>query len=126
MTLARRELVLGLITAVTATPQHHQPMYGMLGKMSTAPGKRDDVVTLLLAAVTAMPGCLSYVIALDAADANGIWITEVWESKERHDASLSLPDVRQSIAAARPFITGFSNQVITTPIGGFGLPRPLR
>jgi len=33
-----------------------------------------------------------------------------------------LPEVRKAIAAARPMITGFSSQVITTPIGGYGLP----
>ncbi len=97
-------------------------MYGMIGKMSTAPGKRAEVVALLLQAVTAMPGCLSYVVAQDPADENGIWITEVWDSKESHDASLSLPEVRKSIAAARPMIAGFSNQAITTPVGGYGLP----
>jgi quinol monooxygenase YgiN len=25
-----------------------------------------------------VPGCLSYVVADDPTDANGIWITEVW------------------------------------------------
>ena len=97
-------------------------MYGMIGKMTTAPGKRAEVISLLLQAVTAMPGCLSYVVAQDPADENGIWITEVWDSKESHDASLSLPEVRKSIAAARPMIAGFSNQAITTPVGGYGLP----
>ena len=97
-------------------------MYGMIGKMTAATGKREEVISLLLRAVKAMPGCLSYVVAQDAADENGIWITEVWDSKESHDASLSLPEVRKSIAAARPMIAGFSNQTITTPVGGYGLP----
>ncbi len=97
-------------------------MWGMIGKMTAAPGKRAEVISLLLQAVNAMPGCLSYVVAQDPADENGIWITEVWDSKDSHDASLSLPEVKKSIAAARPMIAGFSNQVITTPIGGYGVP----
>jgi len=97
-------------------------MFGMIGKMTAAPGKRAEVIALLLQAVIAMPGCLSYVVAQDTSDENGIWITEVWDSKESHDASLSLPEVKKSIAAARPMIAGFGNQVITTPIGGYGLP----
>ena len=40
-----------------------------------------------------MPGCLSYIVATDPADANAIWITEAWDSKASHDASLSLPQV---------------------------------
>ncbi len=97
-------------------------MYGMIGKMNVTTGKRAEVLSLLLPAVKEMPGCLSYVIALDPSDENGIWITEVWDSKDSHDASLSLPEVKKSIAAARPMIAGFSNQVITTPVGGCGLP----
>ena len=76
----------------------------------------------MLQAVSAMPGCLSYVVAQDTADENGIWITEVWDSKDSHDASLALPEVRKTIAAARPMIVGFSNQVITIPVGGYGIP----
>lgn len=126
MEFARREILFGLVATLgangRAAPREDKAMYGMIGKMSTAPGKRAEVISLLLQAVTAMPGCLSYVVAQDPADENGIWITEVWDSKESHDASLSLPEVRKSIAAARPMIAGFSNQAITTPVGGYGLP----
>ena len=55
------------------------------------------------------------------SDANAIWITEAWDSKASHDASLSLPQVRAAIAKARPLIAGFGDGVVTTPIGGFGL-----
>lgn len=97
-------------------------MYGLIGKMTTAAGKRAEVISLLLQSSMKMPGCLSYVVAEDPADENGIWITEVWDNKDSHDASLSLPEVKRSITAARPMITGFSNQVTTTPVGGYGLP----
>jgi quinol monooxygenase YgiN len=105
-----------------AAPKEEKAMFGMIGKMTTAAGKRAEVISLLLQAVNAMPGCLSYVVAQDTSDENGIWITEVWDSKDNHDASLSLPEVRKSIAAARPMIAGFSYQVITTPVGGYGIP----
>ncbi|MBC7788598.1 MAG: antibiotic biosynthesis monooxygenase, partial [Anaerolineae bacterium] len=49
-------------------------MYGLIGKMTVVSGQRDTVVTLLLESTDAMPGCLSYVVALDPADADGIWI----------------------------------------------------
>jgi quinol monooxygenase YgiN len=126
MDLARREIVHGLIATAAvagrAAAKEEKAMYGIIGKMTTATGKRAEVISLLLQAVNAMPGCLSYVVAQDTADENGIWITEVWDSKDSHDASLSLPEVKKAIAAARPMIAGFSNQVITTPIGGYGLP----
>ena len=99
-------------------------MYGMIGKMTTANGKREEVISLLLGAVKAMPGCLSYVVAEDATDDSGIWITEVWDSKDSHDASLNLPEVKKAIGAARSMITGFSNQLTTKPVGGYGISKP--
>jgi quinol monooxygenase YgiN len=54
-----------------------------------------------------MPGCLSYIIAKDSADPDAIWVTEVWESKDRHAASLQLRAVRSAITRAKPIIAGF-------------------
>jgi quinol monooxygenase YgiN len=97
-------------------------MYGLIGKMTAAPGKRDELVSILLEGAAGMPGCLSYIVAKDTSDANAIWITEAWESKASHDASLSLPSVKEAIAKGRPLIANFSDRVVTTPIGGTGLP----
>ena len=72
-------------------------MFGLIGKMRARPGRRDDLVAVLLDGVSGMPGCLSYVVALDPADADGIWITEVWDTEESHEASLSLPSVQDAI-----------------------------
>jgi len=96
-------------------------MYGLIGKMTVASGKRDEMLGILLAGVSEMPGCLSYVVATDPADADALWITEVWDNKASHEASLSLPSVKAAIAKGRPLITGFSNRVETEPVGGHGL-----
>jgi len=96
-------------------------MYGLIGKMNAIPGQRDALATILLSGTGAMPGCLSYVIATDPADADALWITEVWESAASHMASLALPAVKEAIAKGRPLIAGFSNRVETVPIGGYGL-----
>jgi quinol monooxygenase YgiN len=98
-------------------------MYGLIGKMSAVPGQRDALAAILLESTGSMPGCLSYVIATDPADADALWITEVWDSAESHKASLSLPAVQSAIAKGRPLIAGFSNRVETVPLGGHGLPR---
>lgn len=96
-------------------------MYGLIGKMSAVAGKRDELATILLAGTSGMPGCLSYVIATDPSDPDGLWITEVWESQASHQASLALPGVKAAIAKGRPLIAGFSNRVETVPLGGYGL-----
>jgi quinol monooxygenase YgiN len=98
-------------------------MYGLIGKITATPGQQDALAAILLEGTQAMPGCLSYVVARDSADADSLWITEVWDSPESHQASLSLPGVQAAIAKGRPLIAGFANRTETVPIGGHGLPR---
>lgn len=97
-------------------------MHGLIGKMKAAPGQRDALIAILLDGIGGMPGCLSYVVARDPADADAVWITEVWDSAEHHQASLSLPQVQVAIAKARPIIAGFDSHIVTEPVGGHGLP----
>lgn len=99
-------------------------MYGLIGKFTAAPGQRDALVAILLKGIANMPGCLSYVVALDSEDAHGLWITEVWTNEEAHRASLALPSVKEAIAAGRPLIAGMSNFTSTRPVGGHGLVQP--
>ena len=110
-----------LVLPGDALSEGKQKMYGLIGKMTTAAGKRDELISILLEGVGGMPGCLSYVVAKDPADANAIWITEVWDSEESHKASLSLPAVKQAITRGRPLIARFSDRIVTEPVGGHGL-----
>ena len=93
-------------------------MYGLIGKIIAVSGCRDELIGILLDATGDMPGCLSYVIARDAADENAIWVTEVWDSQVSHAASLSLPAVQQAVALGRSLIAGFGERIVTDPVGG--------
>ena len=125
--LARRAvLASGLAVAATAPAfavkaQENKPMYGLIGQMKAAPGKRDELVAILSESTEGMPGCLSYIVAKDVADADALWITEVWTDQASHAASLKLPSVQAAIAKARPIIAGFGHRFETVPIGGVGL-----
>ncbi len=96
-------------------------MYGLIGKMTARPGEPEALSAILIAGIAGMPACLSYVVAADPTNADMIWITEVWESKEMHAASLALPSVRDAITKGRPLIAGMERVAETSPIGGFGL-----
>lgn len=128
MNIGRRDFILtagaaavAVVGTRAAAPQRTREMYGLIGKMTAVPDQRDALIAILLEGVGDMPGCLSYVVAKDPADANAIWITEVWDSRASHAASLSLPSVKQAIARAKPLIAGFGNSVVTEPVGGHGL-----
>ncbi|MGH9868157.1 MAG: putative quinol monooxygenase [Candidatus Polarisedimenticolia bacterium] len=96
-------------------------MYGLIGKMKVVPGQRDALIAILLDGVGGMPGCLSYIVAQDPADADAVWVTEVWDSQDSHKASLSLPSVQQAISRGKPLIAGFGEHFETAPVGGHGL-----
>jgi quinol monooxygenase YgiN len=126
MQIERRDFIVMAGAAAAAFPANSlsegkQKMYGLIGKMTTVAGKRDELISILLEGVAGMPGCLSYVVAKDPADADAIWITEVWDSEQSHKASLALPAVKQAITRGKPLIAGFSNGTVTEPVGGHGL-----
>lgn len=81
--------------------------YGYFGTMRTQPGKREEVIAILLRGTDGLRshGCLAYVVGA-TEDPDVIGISELWESKEAHDASLQLPETREAIAEAMPMLTG--------------------
>ena len=114
--------MLGAVPGFAAGPEGR--MYGLMGRMIARPGQREALIAILLEGTGAMPGCLAYVVARDLKDADAIWVTEVWDSKDSHAASLELPAVRASIARGKPLIAGFDNYTETEPVGGVGLSGP--
>jgi len=93
-------------------------MYGLIAKMSLLPGKREEVIALLAESSRNMPGCFSYVIANDAANEDILWVTEVWESRSAHDASLTLRAVRAVIPKIKPLVAVFERVAETEPVAG--------
>ena len=93
-------------------------MYGLIGKMIATENQRDALIDIILEGSDSMPGCLSYIVAKDAANPDAIWITEVWDSKASHEASLALPGVRATIERAMPLIAAFEESIVTEPVGG--------
>lgn len=93
-------------------------MFGLIGRLRAMPGQRDALMTILSESSRDMPGCISYVIAADVADEEGIWITEVWESAQAHKASLQLEQVQKGIAIGQGMIAGFDQRIETRPVSG--------
>lgn len=97
--------------------------YGYAGTMRTAPGRRDDVVAILLRDVDGLKaaGCDLYLVGLSEADPDVIHVTEVWASKEHHAASLQLPATKAAIAEAMPMLTGEFTSTELAVAGGLGV-----
>lgn len=103
------------------TTKKHKKMYGLIGKITAKAGQREALIEILLEGVADMPGCLSYIVSKDSEDDDVIWVTEVWDSKASHKASLSLPSVQKAMNKGKPLIADFGKQIETEPVGGHGL-----
>ena len=79
-------------------------MFMLHARISAKVGRRDELLTIMAEDSELLPGCRLYVVAVDVADADGVWVTEIWDSEEAHDASLRLDHVRERIARAIPLI----------------------
>lgn len=93
-------------------------MYGLISQLLTTAANRDALVQILAAGTKNMPGCVSYVIALDGDRADAVWVTEVWADKDSHAASLKLPAVQDAMTKGRPLITGMGTRITTQPVSG--------
>lgn len=96
-------------------------MYGLIGKIIAVEGKRAELADILIEGIAEMPGCRSYVVAKDSENPDSLWVTEVWDSREKHQDSLNLPSVTEAISKGRPLIAGFGERFETEPLGGQGL-----
>jgi quinol monooxygenase YgiN len=97
-------------------------MYGLINKFRAAPGKRQELAALMTPKPgETLPGCLSFIVAEDPADPDVLWITEVWADQDAHEASLELPDVKESIRVGVPLIAGVELHAETQVLGGLGL-----
>jgi quinol monooxygenase YgiN len=99
-------------------------MFMLHGRLTASRGKREELLSILSGTEQnePMPGCRLYLVAVDETDADGVWVTEVWESEQAHTASLQLDQVKAQIERARPILdpTGFTRQQLDARAG---IPR---
>jgi quinol monooxygenase YgiN len=94
-------------------------------KLTAKVGSADELANILLDAsrlVSTAKGCKLYVIGKDPNDINAVHVTEIWDSKEDHDNSLSVEGVRELIMKAMPIMNGQPQKVQELEIlGGAGV-----
>jgi quinol monooxygenase YgiN len=99
-------------------------MFSMVGNLTTTPENRDKLINILLQAAALMDDqqrCKFYIINKDRDDAGKVWVMELWDSKDAHDAALTLPEVRALIGQAMPLLVGQPSGASLDVMGGKGL-----
>jgi len=97
--------------------------FGYVNKFTTLAGKREELRTILLRAANALEengDCLQYLIST-STESEALYVTEIWTSKQAHDASLESPEVKAVVSQAMPRIASVSNLAEYQIEGGKGL-----
>ncbi|HYW29633.1 MAG TPA: putative quinol monooxygenase [Gaiellales bacterium] len=94
--------------------------YGLHVRIDSVPGKGDELEKLLREAAGALEeddGCLLYLVSRSPGPSETVFVTELWTSKQAHDASLEDERTRAAIARGRPMIASFGSEELR-PVGG--------
>jgi quinol monooxygenase YgiN len=99
--------------------------YALLNKLTALPGKRDQVVEILLESGRLFnhnPACFLYLVSESTTDPNVVWVIDLWSSREEHELALKAPELRPFVEKAIPLLQGMPEQTEIRPVGGKGLP----
>lgn len=97
--------------------------FAMYAKITAHPGQRDALVQILLEGAElskSVEGCVLYIVNESVDDPNVVWVTELWESSEAHDASLRNEGTLALLQRGRPLIAG-AEPIKLRPVGGKGI-----
>ena len=126
MPLDRRAFVVasavGLVAAGSSAEATPSGLYGLMSSLTAKNGHRDELAAILAGASEGMPGCRSHVVALDTSRDDMIWVTEIWDTKEAHDASLKMPKVMDAIEKGRPLVASFGVKIQTVVVSAVRSP----
>lgn len=98
--------------------------YSYYGSLSCDEENRKELLAYLLEAakeMEAVPECHLYLVATDPHEKETVYVYEVWDSPEAHNASLEMKVFRDLIAKAQPIITGMDNYPSLKIHGGKGM-----
>ncbi len=99
--------------------------YGLHGKLTAKNGNGDDLARLLMQAAEIMQtasGCHLYLVSRDPDNPSDVYVTEAWDSKEEHEASLAMEGVPDLISRAMPLLEGKpQGGLVLEILGGKGL-----
>ncbi len=98
--------------------------FGLYTRFTAQTGQRERLVAQLLRAAALMEqadGCVLYLVNTAVSDPAAVWVTEVWESAEQHQRSLTLAGVPALIQETVPLLSGPPEQIQLAVAGGKGV-----
>lgn len=95
--------------------------YSVNGKLSATEGNGQNLLKILLEAaeeIKKVDTCFCYIVGMSADEKDSVYVYEVWESKDAHQASLQLDVVKKLIEKAMPIIESMTSYPELVIYGG--------
>lgn len=95
-----------------------------MAKVPAAPGKREELVAALQAALDTAhgeAGTIQYILHADAKDPDAVWFYELYSDQSSLDAHMGSDAFKALGPAIGPFLGGRPELTFMTPLGGKGL-----
>lgn len=95
--------------------------YSIFGNLIAKEGHQEELLGYLLDAAEGMKkidDCYCYIVGINPEEKNAIYVFEVWENPEAHQASLELEIFKNLINQAKPIIAGMNDYPNLTIKGG--------
>lgn len=118
--MIKLKVALCVAAALMAVSPASAERFGLIGHVTAKPGMRDAMIEALSPLIGAK-GCLNFVIAKDPKTEDGIWLSQVWESKEIHDQIYEDDLFKAVMDKTRPLMVGFDQNNVTVPVVGTGI-----
>lgn len=96
---------------------------GVVAKITSAPGKRPELVEALKNAFTNVdgePGTLHYILSEDKEDENLLWMWEMYTDQAAVESHMGSPWFKEWGPQLAPFMGGRPELIFVKPIGGKG------
>ena len=98
--------------------------YALINKMTAKPGKRDEVIHILLESgkpFNDITSCILYLVYKDKNNPNVIWVEDVWTNQDDHAVAMNTPQMRSNIAKSLTVLESMPEQIEVVLAGGKGL-----
>lgn len=95
--------------------------YSLINKMTAKPGKRDEVLKIMLESGKAFDNnehCLLYLVSKDKKDENVLWVQDIWTDQASHKEAMSDEAMQEYVKQAMPLLEGMPEQIAIEPAGG--------
>ena len=99
------------------------PTFALLNKLTAKPGRRDEVVAILLESGRLFEkneACQLYLVTVANDDPDAIWVVDLWSTREEHAEALKDPALRPYVEQAMQALEGRPEQIEVDPRGFVG------